>query len=88
MADTDKIAPKVNSKQDDAAYSLLKTIGRLGGLGTFTLGTLIVGGFGWLEGKITEQTKNIVREEVRPIDDRLRKVEIEQEVQKRLKESK
>lgn len=89
--DTAKVAPKVsdkdtsktNTRQDDAAYSLLKTLTKLGGVGTAGLATLIIGGMTWLKSELAATTKEIVREEIRPIDDRVKKLEIEQEVQRR-----
>lgn len=89
--ETGKVQPRVpdkdtgrsNSKQDDAAYSLLKTLTKLGGVGTGALAALIVGGMTWLKGELATTTKEIVREEIRPLDDRLKKLEIEQEVQRR-----
>lgn len=74
---------KTNTRQDDAAYSLLKTLTKLGGVGTAGLATLIIGGMTWLKSELATTTKEIVREEIRPLDDRIKKLEIEAEVTKR-----
>lgn len=74
----------LNTRQDDAAYSLLKSLGKLGGVGTLTIIGILISGFAWLKGEITDQTKSIVREEIRPLDDRVRQLEVEQEVQRRM----
>lgn len=88
MGDTDKVASRSNTRQDDAAYGLLKNLLKLGGVGTGGLAVLIVGGMSWLSGRIEQSVKDVVREEVRPIDDRVRRLEVEAEVQKRLTETK
>jgi len=84
MTDTGKVKPEA-----DPVQLALSRILKLGAGGTFSLAGLVFGAGIWLkssiEASVRDSTRQVVREELVPLEKRLTELETDREVERRIK---
>lgn len=80
---------KDGSKADPKSVpELIKLLTKLGAGGTAALASVILGAVVWLKSEITDTVREVVRAEIQPLEERVRELEIEQEVRRRTNDRK
>lgn len=84
MTDTGKVKPEA-----DPVQVALSRILKLGAGGTFSLAGLLIGVGVWFKGSIEtsvrDSTRQVVREELVPLEKRITELETDREVERRIK---